>query len=380
MGENNRRSFFKKLGSGIVATVGAATGVNSIHSITNMKEMEEIKQIIEVKPMGFIWDTYDPFLFCVHHEDKFPIGNSNLGPEPNNLSGRKLGDDFIIKDGWRMYHGQVVPGFPGHPHRGFETVTVVREGYVDHSDSMGASGRYGEGDVQWMTAGRGVQHAEMFPLIHDDKENPMELFQIWLNLPKKSKMVDPHFKMLWNKDIPRVQDIDSAGKGYEVEIIAGSFDHHLPPSPPPNSWAADPNNEVSILNIKLSPNGTFVLPKASTGLNRVIYFYKGENLQIGNQSISNYNLAKVRSELDIEIKNLANIDAKILVLQGRPINEPISQYGPFVMNTKEEIQQAFDDFNKTRFGGWPWPKYDVVHDQSKPRFAMYSDGTYEAGT
>ena len=82
-----------------------------------------------------------------------------------------MGDDFIIKDGFRMYHGKSVPGFPGHPHRGFETITVVRKGIVDHADSMGASGRYGNGDVQWMTAGKGVQHSEMFPLIHSDKEN-----------------------------------------------------------------------------------------------------------------------------------------------------------------------------------------------------------------
>ena len=164
--------------------------------------------IRSVQRMGFQWDTYDPFIFCVHHEDFFPKGNAQCGPDVS-LKGRQLGDDFIIKDGFRMYHGKTVPGFPGHPHRGFETVTVVRKGLVDHADSLGAAGRYGNGDVQWMTAGKGVQHSEMFPLINADKENPMELFQIWLNLPKKSKMVEPHFKMLWSEDVPRFTEKDA---------------------------------------------------------------------------------------------------------------------------------------------------------------------------
>lgn len=380
METNHRRSFFKKLGSSLVATVGVVTGVNSLQTKSDMQIEEQQKPILEVKPMGFIWDTYDPFLFCVHHEDKFPVGNGEMGPEAQHLEGRSIGDDFIIRDGWRMYHGATVPGFPGHPHRGFETITVVREGFVDHSDSMGASGRYGEGDVQWMTAGRGVQHAEMFPLIHEDQENPMELFQIWLNLPKKSKMVDPHFKMLWSKDIPRYQVQVGEQKGVEVEVIAGEIESHKAPSPAPNSWAADPQNEVAIFNVKIAPGATFILPKASLGINRTIYFYQGEKLSIGDQTITKYNLAKVRSEMTLEIENISEIDAKILVLQGKPINEPVMQYGPFVMNTKEEIHQAFDEFNKTRFGGWPWPSYDVVHDKNTGRFAKYADGTYEAGS
>ncbi|MFM2393671.1 MAG: hypothetical protein RLZZ546_1653 [Bacteroidota bacterium] len=368
---NDRRSFFKKLGTGLigsVAIVGAKTEKNNM----------DIKKIIELKPMGFMWDTYDPFLFCVHHEDKFPAGNGEMGPDTSHFEGRSIGDDFIIKDGWRMYHGTAVPGFPGHPHRGFETITVVREGVVDHADSMGASGRYGQGDVQWMTAGNGVQHSEMFPLIHDDKENPLELFQIWLNLPSKNKMVAPHFKMLWGSKIPKITCKDGQNKACYIEVIAGNILDHIAPAPPPDSWAADPSNEVAIFNIKMDANATFNLPKASLGVNRVIYFYEGDTLMIDNEKISNYHSAKVNPTEDLLLVN-GNKESKILVLQGRPINETVIQYGPFVMNSKAEIQEAFEDYHKTKFGGWPWSRYDQVHDKSSGRFAKHADGTFEQG-
>src|SRR5688500_12678093 len=179
--------------------------------------------ILNVLPLGFPWATFDPFLFCVHHDDAYPAGNERMGPAAS-LAGRNIGQDFAGKDGWRMYHGDVVPGFPRHPHRGFETVTVTRRGYVDHSDSLGATARYGQGDVQWMTAGSGIVHAEMFPLLDAQGQNPAELFQIWLNLPARSKLVQPHFAMFWNGSIPRVSVLDARGRATRVTLIAGSLD------------------------------------------------------------------------------------------------------------------------------------------------------------
>lgn len=333
--------------------------------------------VIETKAMGFAWETLDPFLFCVHHEDKFPKGNAQMGPAVS-LQGRSLGDDFIIKDGFRMYHGKKVPGFPGHPHRGFETVTIVREGIVDHADSLGASGRYGEGDVQWMTAGKGVQHSEMFPLLKEEADNPMELFQIWLNLPKKNKMVEPHFKMLWGSKIPNYTHRDANGHSTTVEVIAGKLNGHVAPAPPPDSWAADPANEVAIFNMRLEPNAAFTLPKASPGVNRVLYFYMGQQVTFSGQAIQPYHSVVVHADMDIEIAN-GPAEARILLLQGKPIGEPVIQYGPFVMNTKQEIQQAFEDYHATQFGGWPWDRYDKVHDRTAGRFARHADGKFEAG-
>lgn len=275
-----------------------------------------------------------------------------------------------------MYHGKVVPGFPGHPHRGFETITVVRKGIVDHADSMGAAGRYGNGDVQWMTAGKGVQHSEMFPLIFKDKDNPLELFQIWLNLPKRSKMVGPHFKMLWKESIPILKHRDGNKRLTQVEIIAGKINDLKAPVPPPNSWAADAKNEVAVWNLKMDAGASFALPLASAGINRNIYYYEGEGLEIAGKKIPKYNLVQLRPEVQAILRAGAN-GASILVLQGRPINEPVIQYGPFVMNTKQEINQAFQDYHQTKFGGWPWPKYDQVHQRSKGRFAKHADGRLE---
>lgn len=335
--------------------------------------------IKSIKPLGFQWETADPFLFCVHHEDNFPAGNDKMGPDANYFKGRHMGDDFIIKDGFRMYHGKTVPGFPGHPHRGFETITVVRKGIVDHADSLGAAGRYGNGDVQWMTAGKGVQHSEMFPLIHQDKENTMELFQIWLNLPKKNKMVDPHFKMFWKETIPNYTHRDSNGKQTTVEVIAGELEKHTAPTPPPNSWAKDKSNEVAVWNIKMQEGASWQLPKASAGINRTIYFYEGDLLNVAGNDVKKYHAIELQANAEVLLTAKSG-NASILMLQGKPISEPVMQYGPFVMNTKEEINQAFEDYHKTQFGGWPWPKYDQVHPREKSRFAKHADGREEIQT
>ncbi|NBX79025.1 MAG: pirin family protein, partial [Flavobacteriales bacterium] len=243
-------------------------------------------------------------------------------------------------------------------------------------DSTGAAGRYGDGDVQWMTAGKGVQHSEMFPLLKQTEENPMELFQIWLNLPKKSKMVEPHFKMIWAEEIPKFTDNDANGNEINVEVLVGKLDKYAASTPPPNSWAADENNAVAIYNIQLAPNAEWTLPATLSGVNRTVFYYEGNGLQIEQQEIPHYHAAEVDETASLKFKN-GNEASKVLVLQGRPISEPVVQHGPFVMNTKEEIYQAFDDYQKTQFGGWPWPKYDYVHAPELGRFARHSDGKEE---
>ena len=324
--------------------------------------------IKSVFPLGFPWQTQDPFLFCVYHLDHYPKGKEDMSPAAS-LVGRTLGNDFTIKDGWRMYHGHTIPGFPSHPHRGFETITIVNKGFCDHSDSLGAAGRFGEGDVQWMTAGSGVQHSEMFPLLKTEEENPLELFQIWLNLPKARKFVAPHFAMLWSEDIPILtQD------GVTIKVIAGTYNETVAQPPAPDSWAANPENEVGIWNIRLAANTRFSLPLASEEILRTLYFYEGDTITIEENSISpNYGV-----DLDAAKQTIVTSGsqaASLLILQGKPIAEPVAKHGPFVMNTNAEIQQAMQEYRLTQFGGWPWPHTDNVHAKDQGRFAKYPDGS-----
>jgi redox-sensitive bicupin YhaK (pirin superfamily) len=329
--------------------------------------------IKSLKPLGFPWPTQDPFLFCVHHEDFYPKGNEVMGPDSSLLKGRDLGQDFNPNQKWRMYHGETVPGFPAHPHRGFETVTICTKGLIDHSDSLGAAGRFGNGDVQWMTAGKGVQHCEMFPLINSDKDNPLELFQIWLNLPRAGKLVEPHFAMLW-ADV--ILTYTTADGNTSVKVVAGDIEDVMAPNPAPNSWAANKDNEVAIWIIKMNPNASWILPVASAQANRTLFFYEGSSVEVGEEKISAHQAIELFADKQVVIKN-GNSESSFLVLQGKPINEPVAQYGPFVMNTQAEIQQAYMEYQQTQFGGWPWPSYDNVHPREKGRFAKYPDGKLE---
>jgi redox-sensitive bicupin YhaK (pirin superfamily) len=339
---------------------------------------EEPELVTRVAELASPWQTPDPFLFCVHHNDAYPAGNEKLGPVAA-LSERSIGNDFAGKDGWNMYHGDVVPGFPQHPHRGFETITVVRRGLVDHADSLGAAARYGDGDVQWLTAGRGIVHAEMFPLLSRDADNPLDLFQIWLNLPKKNKFVEPHFSMLWGNSIPRRALRDREGRTTELSLIAGRFGDAAPPAPPPNSWASDPTSDMLIATLKFEPGARFTLPRARPGTNRMLYFFSGKNLTVGGREIDVRHAVELRADLDAPIENGAEV-SELLVLQGRPIGEPIAKRGPFVMNEPDEIRQAYADYRATRFGGWPWPSDGPVHGNERARFARHADGRIEQAT
>ncbi len=331
--------------------------------------------VLEVKPLGFPWETPDPFLFCAYHLDAYPAGNEELGPKAS-LAGREIGNDFAGKDGWRMYHGDVVPGFPQHPHRGFETVTVVRRGLVDHSDSLGASARYGEGDVQWLTAGGGIVHSEMFPLLKRDEANPIELFQIWLNLPRADKLVTPHFTMMWAPTVPKIAVKDDAGRGTEVTVVAGRLGERLPLAPPPRSWARRPDSDVAIWTIRMDPGARWKLPAAAPGSNRRLYFFKGSRLRVEGRDVSASHAIDVRPDVEISLQNGPQT-GEILLLQGRPVGEPVAQYGPFVMTSDAEIQQAFLDYRRTGFGGWPWPTDGPVHGTAPDRFARHPDGRIE---
>ena len=334
--------------------------------------------LLSRQPLGFPWVTVDPFLFCVHHDDRYPAGNGRFGPDAS-LAGRSIGNDFSGKDGWRMYHGTEVPGFPSHPHRGFETVTIARKGLIDHADSLGAAARFGHGDVQWLTAGKGIVHSEMFPLLDVDRANPLELFQIWLNLPAASKMAEPHFTMFWSEDIPARVARDDDGRATHVSVIAGRLaeaDAALPP--PPDSWAARADADVAIWTLRMDAGARWTLPAAaSDATQRSLYFFKGATITIDGTPIDAHAAITLRGGAEVVLVN-GDMESEMLLLQGRPIGEAVAQYGPFVMNTREELQQAFADYQRTQFGGWPWPDDGPVHrDAASGRFARHADGSID---
>lgn len=321
-------------------------------------------------PSAGPFSTLDPFLFCVYHKDAYPAAHDDTmeAPQPGN------GMDFDPKAPYRMYHGDMIPGFPQHPHRGFETITATMDGLIDHADSLGNGGRYGQGDLQWMTAGKGVVHGEMFPLIHKEKPNHTRFFQIWINLPARSKMVDPAFAMFWANEVPKWKSPD--GKA-AVTVFYGDYflnEDTNPNLPPPDSWAANHDNDVAVLHTTIQPGGTLHIPSAhDPTVNRVLYMVEGlEQGAVINEVTIDKGMITVNAaaELDISVPASAAKACEFLLLQGKPIDEPVAQHGPFVMNKRSEIEQAFMDYSKTKFGGWPWPRDDMVFPREKGRFAL----------
>ena len=330
-----------------------------------------VDPILDIAPLGQRWQTQDPFLFCVHHLDRYPPGNDRLGPAAS-LAGRNIGQDFEGRGGWNMYHGDVVPGFPQHPHRGFETVTIVRQGHIDHSDSLGATARFGLGDVQWLTAGAGVVHSEMFPLLDANAPNTLELFQIWLNLPAKNKLAEPYFTMLWDKDIPRWR-----AAGVVVTVIAGPLEGVAPLAPPPHSWAAEPDADLAIWPIALDAGSSWTIqPARSARTVRTLHQFAGTGMTVAGRDVPGPAATQVRADQAVTI-HATRGPVEVLLLQGEPIGEPVAQYGPFVMNTREELQQAFADYQRTQFGGWPFADNAPVFPRDAGRFAKHANGREE---
>ena len=349
--------------------------------------------ILQIQDLGYPWPTSDPFLLCAYLDDAYPNVDGHFGPAAS-LAGRDIGRDFAGKDGWNMYHGDKVPGFPAHPHRGFETVTLLRQGIADHSDSRGGTARFGAGDVQWLTTGQGIVHSEMFPLLDSKQANPLEMFQLWLNLPARSKMVDPHFQMMWAEDIPHRLFVNTLSDGNmattEVVCIAGHL--NIAPtaadgdnavaaaalSPPPDSWASQPESDVAIWTLRMEPGARWTLPRAiNPAAVRNLYFFEGASIAVGDKPIATHCAIELRASSHAELVNRGGDVAELLMLQGRAIGEPVAQSGPFVLNTEEELKQAFDDYQRSKFGAWFWSGRGPTHGPERERFARHSDGRVE---
>lgn len=378
----DRREAIKLLAS--VSTTAALACSPKLPDQESQKETNKktspnpVESIIPLPPGNAPWPTEEPFLFCVHHNDRYPKANASFGPDAP-LTGRTPGSDFGGRDGWNMYHGKAVPGFPRHPHRGFETITIVRTGLVDHSDSLGATARYGQGDVQWLTAGGGINHAEMFPLLNQQRQNPIDFFQIWLNLPAANKRVPAHFSMLWGPSLPVIKEESAPGKETTITLISGAYKNRNALSSPPHSWASAPEGNVIIWTARMSPHARWTLPPGPPGVKRALYTVSGGGVLIEGSTLPNRHRALLHPEATVTIEN-KGAPTELLLLGATPIGEPIARHGPFVMNTREELVQTYQEYQRTELGGWPFNTNEPVHGPGPGRFARYPDGRLEKPT
>ncbi len=244
-------------------------------------------------------------------------------------------DPFLMLDAFGSDQpDDYIAGFPDHPHRGFETITYMIAGRMLHRDSAGHEGLLENGGVQWMTAGKGVIHSE----IPQQEEGVMEGFQLWLNLPKRDKMNTPWYRDFKNADLPKFATED----GVAVTVIAGE-------SQGVRGAVTRDATQPNYLDLHL-PAGASFAQKLPAGHNAFVYVYRGE-VSIGGKAVPVQRMAILANDaLADGVVIEANVDAKVLLISGQPLSEPIVQYGPFVMNTQDEINQALSDFRGGRLG------------------------------
>jgi len=239
-------------------------------------------------------------------------------------------DPFLMLDEFGSDNpDEYIAGFPPHPHRGFETITYMIEGRMRHEDHLGNVGLLESGGVQWMTAARGVVHSEM----PQQERGVMRGFQLWLNLPAKSKMDDPDYRDFAPADIPRI----SLPSGIDVVVIAGRFQAEGIEQP---GAVQRPDTQPQLFDLRM-PAGTSISPTIADGHRLMLYVFEGE-LTVAGQTIARNQLARLSEHGELQLTSSSG--ARVLLLAGRPIGEPIVQYGPFVMNSREEIEQALRDF------------------------------------
>jgi redox-sensitive bicupin YhaK (pirin superfamily) len=254
--------------------------------------------------------------------------------------GRQL-SPFLLLDHAAPMHFDAAArprGVGSHPHRGFETVTIVFQGELEHRDSTGAGGRIGPGDVQWMTAGGGIIHEEFHSRAFTERGGTVEMVQLWVNLPARDKMTPPRYQTLLSTQIPEVELAGGAGS---ARVIAGEFAGKAGP--------AHTFTPMQVLDLRLKQGATAQL-HAQEGHTLALVVLRGAVMVNGDAIAREGQLVHLdRAGTDVQIE--ANSDSTVLWLSGEPIDEPIVGYGPFVMNTEAEIRQAIDDFNSGRFGG-----------------------------
>jgi redox-sensitive bicupin YhaK (pirin superfamily) len=242
-------------------------------------------------------------------------------------------------------------GVGQHPHRGFETVTIVYKGEVEHRDSSGGGGLIGPGDVQWMTAGAGIVHEEFHSPAFTRTGGLLEMVQLWVNLPARDKMRPPRYQAIVDRDIPSVELADGAGR---VRVIAGEFKGHVGP--------ARTHSLLDVWDVRLHADrrARFSVPQGRT---LALVVLRG-TVQLNDSQILREAQMAVLDRVGEEFAVEANSDATLLVLSGQPLDEPVVGYGPFVMNTPKQISEAIEDFKSGRFGQVPPERENILAQRS----------------
>ena len=287
--------------------------------------------------------------FIHRNETRFSVGD--FSPVLSVFSHYELGNTvspFLLLDHLgpgKLKPKSILKGVSEHPHRGFETVTIMFEGELEHRDSSGGGGVISEGDVQWMTAASGVIHKEIFSQAFAEKGGAFEMLQLWVNLPAKDKMNPPRYQSIRNADIPKVILDDEAGY---VRVIAGQYQEHIGP--------AKVHSPLHVYDVFIKQGHTIQLP-AKSGDTTLLYMRSGRaslpldqdsNDDTNHEEWDDHGLA-VMSNLQENVEVTAQRDSHILYLSGTPFHEPINGHGPFVMNTYDEILEAFDDIKTGNF-------------------------------
>jgi redox-sensitive bicupin YhaK (pirin superfamily) len=256
-----------------------------------------------------------------------------------------------------------IAGFPAHPHRGFETVTYILDGHMLHEDHLGHRGDLTAGGVQWMTAGRGIIHSEM----PQQTAGRLRGFQLWLNLPAREKMKPASYRDIPAEDIPLLRHAGGAA----IKVIAGALTlGGATVTGPIHGGSTAP----LYYDVTLAPGAELELPLPA-GHNCLLYVFEG-SLALGETAVPQATAAILSDGDYLPLSGRAD-GGRCLVVGGKPLREPVVQYGPFVMNSPQEIQQAFADYRRTAFGGWPWKSDDPVHPREEGRFARHADGRVE---
>lgn len=317
--------------------------------------------------LGMHWDTEDPFIFASHHEDDYPHGNRQQAPPLNEISGRNLGRDYTQRLGFRMYHGKVVPGFPMHAHWGYETVTLAEKGYVDHFDTEGIQGRFGFGDVQWVSASSKYEHCEMYPLVNKEDRNPNDITQIMVNLPLEMKNQPNSVNTVWNGDVPVV-----SGDGWDVKVLCGRFGGREAESPSSASYARIANG-VRILRIRMDPGTRMDVDPAAEGARRNLYFVSGDKAKVCGTEVDFYTRMKFSNLGGFTIEN-GDSESVFWLLEGRPIGQKMASYGPVYLEDLKDVRRALDEIRRNEFLEWPWDIIDKAQPLGTERFIRYRDG------